>query len=116
MRKILLLIITFIVGTAIFVSCGTEGKTTIFAGRVTEADTSVYLVDVKVYEKSHAGLSTTTDHKGYFQLDGVAAEEHTIYFEKKGFKTLEYSFEYKGSLEHPLVSQHIILEKDPDCE
>ncbi|MCP4570075.1 MAG: carboxypeptidase regulatory-like domain-containing protein [FCB group bacterium] len=116
MRKIVILIIATIVCTAIFISCGTEGKTTIFSGRVTEADTSVYLVGVKVYEKSHANLSTTTDHKGYFKMDGVSAEEHNIYFEKEGFKTFVFNFEYTGSLEHPLISQHIILEKDPDCD
>lgn len=116
MRKIVLLIIAAIVCNAIFVSCGTEGKTTIFAGRVTEADTSVYLAEVKVYEKSHAGRSTATDQNGYFTMDGVSAEEHNIYFEKEGFKTFVFNFEYTGSLEHPLISRHIILEKDLDRE
>ena len=112
MRKLLVFIIAAAVFAAAFLSCESMEKTTIFSGRVTEADTSVYLGDVKVYEKSHAKLTTTTDSNGYFKMDSVSAEEHNIYFEKEGYKTLVFNFEYTGSLEHPLISRHIILEKD----
>lgn len=111
MRKILLLTIAVMIFAALFLSCEGQQKTTIFAGRVTEADTSIYLAGVKVYEQSHANLSTVTDSAGYFKMDGVSGEEHNIYFEKEGYEKLVLNYEYTGSLDHPLISQHIIMEK-----
>jgi hypothetical protein len=83
----------------------------IFTGRVTAQDTSVYLAGVKVFEKSHNKLSTTTDSAGYFRLDRVAFEEHNIYFEKEGYEPTVFNFEYNGNLEHPIVTDHIIMKK-----
>jgi hypothetical protein len=88
----------------------------ILTGRVTEADTSLYLADVRIYEKSHAKMETTTDESGYFRLEGVAFEEHDIYFEKDGYEPYILWFEYPGSLKKPLISHHIIMDKifEPD--
>jgi hypothetical protein len=97
----------------LFLSCGqeTEVKEAILTGRVTAQDTSVYLQDVKVYETSHNRLSTITDSAGYFRLEGVAFEEHNIYFEKEGYKTDTLWFEYTGSLTSPRISKLIRLSK-----
>jgi len=83
----------------------------ILTGRVTATDTSVYLADVKVFEKSHGELSTTTDSAGYFRLDGVSFEKHDIYFEKDGYEPTVYDFQYEGKLQHPIITEHIIMKK-----
>lgn len=92
---------------------GTETveKSVILTGKVTEADTSIALAGVKVYETSHAGLSTVTDSLGIFKLDGVAFEEHNIYFEKDGYKPETLWFEYTGLLTRPLLSQSMVMTK-----
>ena len=83
----------------------------IFTGRVTAQDTTVYLAGVKVFEKSHNKLSTTTDSAGYFRLDGVSFEEHDIYFEKEGYEPTVFDFKYNGSLQHPIITEHIMMKK-----
>lgn len=94
-------------------SCTKEqpAREAIFTGRVTATDTSVYLAGVKVFEKSHNKLSTTTDSAGYFRLDGVSFEKHDIYFEKEGYEPTVFNFEYNGSLRHPIITEHIIMKK-----
>ncbi len=94
-------------------SCTKEqaAQEAIFTGRVTATDTSVYLAGVKVFEKSHNKLSTTTDSAGYFRLDGVSFEKHDIFFEKEGYEPVVFSFSYNGSLQHPIVTEHIIMKK-----
>jgi hypothetical protein len=83
--------------------------TAILTGKVTEADTSIVLTGVKVYEKSHAGLSCLTDSLGMFKLDGVAFEEHNIYLEKDGYKPEVFMFEYTGKLTRPLLSHSVVM-------
>jgi len=87
------------------------GREAILTGRVTAADTSVYLAGVKVFEKSHNKLSTTTDSAGYFKLDGVSFEEHNIYFEKEGYEPTVFNFEYNGNLQRPIITEHITMKK-----
>jgi hypothetical protein len=98
---------------ALSVSCtkNQPAREAILTGRVTAADTSVYLAGVEVFEKSHNELKTTTDSAGYFKLDGVAFEEHNIYFEKEGYEPTVFNFEYNGHLQHPIVTEHIIMKK-----
>lgn len=95
------------------VSCTKEQAVheAIFTGRVTATDTSVYLAGVKVFEKTHNELSTTTDSAGYFRLDGVSFEQHDIYFEKEGYEPTVFDFVYNGSLQHPIITDHIIMKK-----
>ncbi len=118
------LIPTIMFCLVILCACGETGKYAVFTGRVTQSDTSLYVADVKVYEQSHAKLNTLTDSLGYFRLDGVSFEEHNIYFEKEGFETFVFNFEYRGKLSQPIVTEHIVLyrpgeepiksEKSPD--
>lgn len=94
------------------ISCGSNNeKTAIFTGRVTASDTSLYLADVHVFEQSHNHLKTVTDSLGYFRLDGVAFEEHNIYFEKEGFEPFILNFEYTGDLTQPIITKSIVLLK-----
>ncbi len=96
----------------ILLSCGEKHeKYAVLTGRVTASDTSIYLADVKVFEKSHKKLSTFTDSLGFFHLDDVSCEEHNIYFEKEGYEPGVLNFEYIGNLQHPLVTRHLILYK-----
>ncbi len=98
---------------ACIISCSHEkgANEAILTGRVTAEDTTVYMGGVKVFEKSHNQLSTLTDSAGYFRLDGVAFEEHNIYFEKEGYEPYTLWFEYAGSLQHPLITYHIKMKK-----
>jgi len=106
-------IILLCFSTLCILSCSQESevKEAILSGRVTAQDTAVYLEGVKVYETSHNHLSTTTDSAGYFRLEGVAFEEHNIYFEKEGYRTDTLWFEYTGSLTKPLISKLIKMKK-----
>lgn len=100
--------------TALLAGChGTETpeKSVILTGKVTEADTSIALAGVKVFESSHTRLSTATDSLGMFTLDGVAFEEHNIYFEKDGYKPETLWFEYTGQLTRPLQSRRVVMTK-----
>ena len=112
MRALVWLIIMGLV-YVIAVSCAGEkaAHEAIFTGRVTAQDTSVYLAGVKVFEKAHNKRSTTTDSAGYFRLDGVSFEAHDIYFEKAGYEPTVFNFEYKGGLERPIITEHIIMKK-----
>ncbi|MDD4052683.1 MAG: hypothetical protein PHR28_12400 [candidate division Zixibacteria bacterium] len=94
-------------------ACGTTTpeKSALLTGKVTEADTSIALSGVKVFEKSHARLSCETDSLGIFKLDGVSFEEHNIYFEKDGYEPVTFLFEYNGKLSRPLLSQQIVMTK-----
>ncbi len=97
---------------ALFLSCGQReevSKSAILSGRVTDTDTTIYLAGVKVFEKSHAKLSTVTDSAGYFRLDGVMFEEHNIYFERDDYETDTLWFEYTGHFDRPVVTHHITM-------
>lgn len=113
MRPIYILAGLVCLGVLVFVSCGhqEEGKYAIVTGRVTDTDTSIYLPGVKVFEKSHAKLSTVTDSLGFFELRGVMFEEHNIYFEKDGYEPYTLWFEYTGKLARPAVTHKIIMKK-----
>lgn len=95
------------------VSCSSDqpAREAIFTGRVTTQDTSVYLAGVKVFEKSHNKLSATTDSAGYFRLAGVAFEQHNVYFEKEGYEPTVFNFAYNGNLQHPIITEHIIMKE-----
>ena len=114
MRIVRLLIYVTLAGLFIL-SCGQQQgkdeKSALLTGRVTETDSTVYLTGVKVFEKSHARLSTVTDSTGLFRLDGVMFEEHNIYFEKEGYQPYTLWFEYNGQLSHPLVTRSITMKK-----
>jgi len=112
MRPIIIAVCLTCAFTILFLSCGTRsdssGQATL-TGRVTDADTTIYLADVKVFEKSHAKGSTVTDSAGFFRLEGVMFEEHNIYFEKEGYESYTLWFEYAGTLKHPVVTRHVIM-------
>lgn len=117
MRNTVLLICALLICSAIYLSCsGDQTKSALLTGRVTATDTSVNLAGVKVYEQSHAQLSTVTDSMGYFELDGVMFEEHNIYFEKEGYQPYTLWFEYTGTLQHPILSRQVILKKIGETE
>jgi hypothetical protein len=108
------MILGILAGAALLAAChGTETpqKSVILTGKVTEADTSITLAGVKVYESSHARLNCLTDSLGMFKLDGVAFEEHNIYFEKDGYKPETLWFEYTGQLTRPLLSRRVVMER-----
>ena len=110
--RTLIIVSTILACLIILASCGDkQGKQAVFTGRVTAADTSVYLADVKVFEISHNKNSTTTDSLGYFRINDISFEEHNIYFEKDGFEPLTYNFEYNGQLERPIITRLIVLHK-----
>jgi len=77
----------------------------ILTGRVTEADSTTPIAGAKVYEKDHKQGSATSDSAGYFMIDNVAFEAHTLYVEKDGYVPATIEFEYKGKLDHPLVTK-----------
>lgn len=93
------------------ISCGdkTAEKSATLTGKVTDTDTSIAIQGARVFEESHARLSTLTDSLGIFRLDGVMFEEHNIYVEKEGFKPETLWFEYAGKLSHPLLSRKVAL-------
>ena len=108
--RTIIISLTFILCLITVISCEKETeKSAIFTGRVTASDTSIYLVDVHVFEQSHGQLKTVTDSSGFFRLDGVSFEEHNIYFEKQGFEPYTLLFEYNGGLMNPIITKHIIL-------
>jgi len=115
MHKILTLFVALLICMTVLLSCGQEKAPTpegaILTGRVTDTDTTVFLAGVKVYEKSHGNLSTTTDSVGIYRLDGVSLEPHTIYFEKDGYQPDSLYFFYDGTLTHPLLSRSKALTK-----
>ncbi len=114
MKTIITAVCLIIAFTALFLSCGTEksaSKYAIITARVTDTDTTIYLAGVKVFEISHAKLSEITDSAGFFRLEGVMFEEHNIYFEKEGYEPYTHWFEYTGNLEHPIITNHIIMTK-----
>lgn len=110
-HKIALGLLVFILG--ITISCdntGVEKQSMDFAGRVTEADTTVFLEGVIVTD-ALKGAVDTTDENGYFTLREISFEKHVVSFEKEGYVKLEMEVDYPGSLSHPLISKHVILEK-----
>ena len=110
--RVIIIIACIAVCGLILISCGEKHeKYAVLTGRVTASDTSIYLADVKVFEKSHKKSSAFTDSLGFFRLDGVSCEEHNIYFEKEDYEQGVLNFEYTGNLEHPLITRHVILYK-----
>lgn len=112
MKSIIMALCLICLCTALFLSCSTPEKAlegAILTGRVTDTDTTIYLAGVKVFEKSHAELSTVTDSAGYFRLDGVMFEEHNIYFEQDGYEPYTLWFEYTGHFDRPVVTHHITM-------
>ncbi|MEE9443139.1 MAG: carboxypeptidase-like regulatory domain-containing protein [candidate division Zixibacteria bacterium] len=111
LHRAILGLIVFILG--ITISCdntGVEKESMDLAGRVTEADTSVYLEGVIVIDNLK-NTADTTDENGYFTLRDISFEKHMVSFEKEGYVKFEMEVDYPGSLSHPLVSKHVILEK-----
>jgi hypothetical protein len=110
--RVTIIIACIAVCALILLSCGEKHeKYAVLTGRVTASDTSAYLADVKVFEKSHKKLSTFTDSLGFFRLDDVSCKEHNIYFEKEGYEPEVLNFEYTGNLQHPLITRHVIMYK-----
>ncbi|MFH1700437.1 MAG: carboxypeptidase-like regulatory domain-containing protein [Candidatus Zixiibacteriota bacterium] len=113
-HKIIMGLLVFVLG--ITISCdkaGDDHKAMDFAGRVTETDTAVYLEGVIVTDSQKDAVDTT-DENGYFTLREINFEKHMVSFEKEGYIKLEMEIDYPGSLSHPLVSKHVILEKAED--
>ena len=119
MRQFTVFIYVLLACIAVMLSCTqlteSQGRA-VLTGRVTDEDTTVYLGSVKVYEASHARLSTVTDSLGYFRLEGVYFEEHNIYFEKEGYEKTILNFEYSGPLKSPVIARHIVMKKTAKSE
>lgn len=117
--RLLIAFACLLIAAAVLFSCNGEKikvENATLSGRVTEADTSIYLAGVRVFETSHGKNEAITDSAGYFKLEGVAFEEHNIYFEKQGYETYTLWFEYTGNLKNPMVTEHIIMDKTDETE
>jgi len=112
MKSIITAIVLTCLFTALFLSCGTSEKPAQYAtltGRVTAADTTVYLSGVKVFTTDPEEKSVTTDSAGFFRLEFLPFEEQFVYFEKEGYRPDSLVFAYDGNLERPIVTYHVIL-------
>ncbi len=118
MKDWVTVLLAMMFGILVFFSCGKKdsSKTTpagiaVVTGRVTEADSTVGIAGVRVYEKGFNESQTLSDSAGYFVLENVKFDEHPIYFEKEGYETDEIPFSYTGRLERPVIPKHAILKK-----
>lgn len=113
MRSIFVIVVAVILMAILFIACGETKKeeSIILSGRVTEADTSIYLEGVTVRLKANRQLSDATDSAGYYQIDGVPHKKDYLYFDKEGYHPDSLEFEYTGDLERPIISRNVVLEK-----
>lgn len=112
MRAILYLTALCVFCTALMISCDSAGEEEdymIFTGRVTEADTTIYVSGAVITDGMNTAIVDTTDDRGFFQLRGIEKTKHTVIIEKEGYPTKEIEIEYSGTLARPLVSRKIIL-------
>lgn len=110
MRKIIILSTAALVILALSISCNNapdeQGMT--LSGRVTESDTTIYLGGVVV---SDGVVSDTTDERGFFELNEISKENHSVTFEKDGYTPTSIDIQYIGTLDRPKISRLIVLEK-----
>ncbi|MCK5126131.1 MAG: carboxypeptidase-like regulatory domain-containing protein [candidate division Zixibacteria bacterium] len=115
MKVIIHLLAVLIFCGTMMISCESAGESeeyVILAGRVTEADTTIYLSGVIVSDGTNSAIVDTTDERGYFQLREISKAKHIVLFEKNGYDKKEFEIEYKGKLQRPLLSHRIILSKE----
>ncbi len=114
MKAIIYLTAILVFCAALMISCdsaGDEEQYVILGGRVTEADTTIYVGNVIVTDSKDAAIVDTTDERGYFQLRGVDKARHMIKLECDGYQSQEIEVEYTGKLMRPLISKNIVLIK-----
>ena len=80
-------------------ACQKTSQNIVLSGHVIDASTGKPIADAVVHERSHGKLRVRTDANGFYRLEGISKEEHTIFVTARGFSTAKKVFPVDASKE-----------------